>query len=102
MPLDGYILNILMQAATYAVAVLGMTVVLGYAGRSILRRRRSSVSAPTRGARHVGLPFNFWHCLVGRLAIAPLAGGARPVPLRLGGHYLAMVTISFQQIVRSC
>ena len=46
MPFDGYILNILMQATTYAIAVFGLTVVLGYAGRSIWRRRRSSASAP--------------------------------------------------------
>jgi len=31
--LSPYVLNIFMQAATYAIAVLGMTVVLGYTGQ---------------------------------------------------------------------
>ena len=34
LPLSPYVLNMLMQTCTYAVAVLGMTVVLGYAGRA--------------------------------------------------------------------
>src|SRR5690606_13391957 len=33
LPLSPYVLNMLMQTCTYAVAVLGMTVVLGYAGQ---------------------------------------------------------------------
>ena len=33
-PVSPYVLNILMQAATYAIAVLGMTVVLGYTGHT--------------------------------------------------------------------
>src|ERR1700686_1964893 len=32
-PLSGYSLNLLMQAATYAIAVLGLTIVLGYTGQ---------------------------------------------------------------------
>ena len=32
-PINGYLLNLFMQAATYALAVLGLTVVLGYAGQ---------------------------------------------------------------------
>jgi branched-chain amino acid transport system permease protein len=32
-PLSAYALNLLMQATTYAIAVLGLTIVLGYAGQ---------------------------------------------------------------------
>ena len=32
-PMTAYYLNLLMQASTYAVAVLGLTVVLGYTGQ---------------------------------------------------------------------
>src|SRR3974377_993665 len=32
-PLTGYELNLLMQAATYAVAVFGLVIVLGYTGQ---------------------------------------------------------------------
>ena len=42
----------------------------------------------------------FWLCLLGGMALAAAAGAGLGVStLRLGGHYLAMVTISFQQIL---
>ena len=33
LPMTAYYLNLLMQASTYAVAVLGLTIVLGYTGQ---------------------------------------------------------------------
>src|SRR5260370_1974384 len=43
---------------------------------------------------------SYWLCLAGGCVIALLAGAVLGMStLRLGGHYLAMVTISFQQIV---
>ena len=33
LPMTAYYLNLLMQAATYAVAVVGLTIVLGYTGQ---------------------------------------------------------------------
>ena len=33
LPLTAYYLNLLMQASTYAVAVLGLTILLGYTGQ---------------------------------------------------------------------
>ena len=33
LPMTAYYLNLLMQASTYAVAVLGLTIVLGYTGK---------------------------------------------------------------------
>ena len=42
----------------------------------------------------------FWLCLAAGVAIALAAGAVLGLStLRLGGHYLAMVTISFQQIL---
>jgi branched-chain amino acid transport system permease protein len=38
LPLTAYYLNLLMQASTYAVAVLGLTIVLGYTGQIRCRR----------------------------------------------------------------
>ena len=71
------------------------------AARSIWRRPRSSASAPmpsgsapptTRSATGSALSAG---CLMALVAGAVLGMST----LRLGGHYLAMVTISFQQIV---
>jgi branched-chain amino acid transport system permease protein len=38
LPMTAYYLNLLMQASTYAVAVLGLTIVLGYTGKINLRQ----------------------------------------------------------------
>src|SRR5215212_8958872 len=100
-PLNGYLLNILMQAATYAVAVFGLTVVLGLCGQiNLAQAAFFGIGAYAVGLGTVDFHINFWICLVAGLAAALCLGaflGAST--LRLGGHYLAMVTISFQQIV---
>jgi len=101
-PFSGYTLNILMQATTYAIAVFGLTVVLGMCGQINLAQAAFfgigayAVALGTTGSW--GL--SFWLCLALGLVAAILLGaflGAST--LRLGGHYLAMVTISFQQIL---
>jgi branched-chain amino acid transport system permease protein len=99
LPLNAYILNMLMQAATYAIAVLGMVVVLGYAGQINL----AQATFFGLGAYAVGLGtaggMNFWLALVLGIGAAAAAGCVLGMTtLRLGGHYLAMITISFQQI----
>ena len=48
MQFDGYVLNVLMQATTFSIAVFGLSVVLACAARSTWRRPRSSASAPMR------------------------------------------------------
>ena len=100
-PGQGYLLNILMQAVTYAVAVLGLVVVLGYCGQISLAQAAFfglgayGVALGTTGA---GLPF--FVALALGVAAASLFGAVLGLAsLRLGGHYLAMVTISFQQIL---
>jgi branched-chain amino acid transport system permease protein len=98
---DGYVANILMQAVTYAIAVSGLSVVLGLCGQINL----AQAGFFALGAYSVGLgttDYNipFFVCLAGGMAIAFVAGGLLGLStLRLGGHYLAMVTISFQQIL---
>jgi branched-chain amino acid transport system permease protein len=98
---DAYVINILMQASTYAIAVFGLSVVLGLCGQINLAQAGFfgiGAYAVALGTTDAGL--NFWVCLVAGMAIAFAAGGAMGLTtLRLGGHYLAMVTISFQQIV---
>ena len=100
-PFDGYILNILMQAATYAVAVFGLTVVLGLCGQiNLAQAAFFGIGAYAVGLGTVGLPCQFWLCLAAGLRDRALPGALLGLStLRLGGHYLAMVTISFQQIV---
>jgi branched-chain amino acid transport system permease protein len=98
---DGYVHNILMQATTFAIAVFGLSVVLGLCGQINL----AQAAFFGFGAYAVGLGtsdyhLSYWLCLAGGCVVALLAGAFLGMStLRLGGHYLAMVTISFQQIV---
>jgi branched-chain amino acid transport system permease protein len=100
-PFPAYTLNLLMQASTYAIAVLGLTVVLGYSGQINLAQAAFfgiGAYGVALGTTTFGLPF--WVALAAGMAVAAVAGAALGLmSLRLGGHYLAMVTISFQTIL---
>jgi branched-chain amino acid transport system permease protein len=100
-PLSAYSLNLLMQAATYAIAVLGLTIVLGYAGQINLAQAAFfglGAYSVALGTAAFGLPF--WLALAIGVLVAAGAGTVLGLTtLRLGGHYLAMVTISFQTIL---
>ncbi|MBV8793613.1 MAG: branched-chain amino acid ABC transporter permease, partial [Hyphomicrobiales bacterium] len=98
---DGYVSNILMQAATYAIAVFGLSIVLGLCGQINLGQAAFfALGAYSVALGTVDYNAPFWLCLVGGMALALAAGaGLGLTTLRLGGHYLAMVTISFQQIL---
>jgi branched-chain amino acid transport system permease protein len=100
-PMNGYLLNLFMQAATYAMAVLGLTVVLGYAGQiSIAQAAFFGLGAygVAIGTTMLHLPFVL-ALLLGMAVAAVLGAVLGASTLKLGGHYLAMVTISFQQIL---
>ena len=91
-----------MQATTFAIAVFGLSVVLGLCGQINL----AQAAFFGFGAYAVGLGTSDYHAELLALpcwrhaCIALLAGALLGMStLRLGGHYLAMVTISFQQIV---
>ena len=98
---DGYVLNILLQATTFSIAVFGLSVVLGLCGQiNLAQAAFFGLGAYAVGLGTTDLHLSFWLCLVGGSVIALLAGAFLGMStLRLGGHYLAMVTISFQQIV---
>ena len=98
--LSPYVLNIFMQAVTYSIAVLGMTVVLGYTGQiNLAQATFFGLGAYAVGLGTTVIGLNFWITLLLGVAGATVAGFVLGLTtLRLGGHYLAMITISFQQI----
>jgi branched-chain amino acid transport system permease protein len=100
-PLSAYSLNLLMQASTYAIAVLGLVIVLGYAGQlSLAKAAFFGLGAYSVALGTTTLALPFWVALAIGMVLAALAGAVLGLTtLRLGGHYLAMVTISFQTIV---
>jgi branched-chain amino acid transport system permease protein len=95
-----YVVQMFMQATTYAIAVLGMVVVLGYTGQiNLAQAAFFGFGAYGVALGTVGGGLNFWVSLAlgaGAATVAGLALGLTTI--RLGGHYLAMITISFQQI----
>jgi branched-chain amino acid transport system permease protein len=101
MRFDGYVLNILMQATTFSIAVFGLSVVLGLCGQiNLAQAAFFGFGAYAVGIGTTDLHMSYWLCLVAGALIALAAGALLGMStLRLGGHYLAMVTISFQQIV---
>jgi branched-chain amino acid transport system permease protein len=98
---DGYIHNILMQAVTFAIAVFGLSVVLGLCGQiNLAQAAFFGLGAYAVGIGTSDYHLSYWLCLAAGCIVALLAGALLGMStLRLGGHYLAMVTISFQQIV---
>ncbi len=100
-PFDDYILHILVETATYAIAVFGLTVVLGLCGQiNLAQAAFFGLGAYAVGLGTSDLHASFWLALVAGACIALVMGAFLGMStLRLGGHYLAMVTISFQQIL---
>jgi len=95
-----FVLSMFMQATTYAIAVLGMVVVLGYTGQiNLAQAAFFGFGAYGVALGTVSYGLSFWVSLAVGIGIAGVAGGILGLTtLRLGGHYLAMITISFQQI----
>jgi branched-chain amino acid transport system permease protein len=79
----------------------GLTIVLGYTGQINLAQAAFfglGAYSVALGTANFGLPF--WPALLAGVVIASAAGAVLGLTsLRLGGHYLAMVTISFQQVL---
>lgn len=101
MRFDGYVLNILMQATTFSIAVFGLSVVLGLCGQiNLAQAAFFGFGAYAVALGTTALQLDYWLCLIAGCVLALVAGALLGLStLRLGGHYLAMVTISFQQIV---
>lgn len=99
--LNDYWITNLILAATYAIATLGLTVVLGYTGQiSLAQGAFYGIGAYTVGVLTTRTTLNFWVALIAAMALTGVLGLLLGlVTLRISGHYLAMVTISFQVIV---
>jgi branched-chain amino acid transport system permease protein len=101
LPMDDYTIHILVQTASFSIAVFGLTVVLGLCGQiNLAQAAFFGFGAYAVGLGTADLHLNFWVALAMGAGVALVMGAFLGMTtLRLGGHYLAMVTISFQQIV---
>jgi branched-chain amino acid transport system permease protein len=100
-PMQDYTVHILVQTATFAIAVFGLSVVLGLCGQiNLAQAAFFGFGAYAVGLGTADLHLNFWVAFAIGAGVALVMGAFLGMTtLRLGGHYLAMVTISFQQIV---
>jgi branched-chain amino acid transport system permease protein len=100
-PDDSYYLNIIMQAVTYAIGVAGIVVVLGYCGQiSLTQAGFLGMGAYVLALLTVRFGVPFFAATLAAMVFCGVFGLLLGfASLRLGGHYLAMVTISFQVIL---
>ena len=101
LPMSDYTMHILVQTASYSIAVFGLSIVLGLCGQiNLAQAAFFGFGAYAVGLGTADLHLNFWVALAMGAGIALVMGAFLGMTtLRLGGHYRAMVTISFQQIV---
>lgn len=92
-----YVLNLFDLAGIYAIAVMGLGILLGFTGQMSLGQAAFfGIGAYTSGwlTTHLGWPV--WPAMALAVALSALVGLAVGYPcLRLSGHYLALATIGF-------
>ena len=95
-----YSTNLVVLWSGMAIGTLGMVVVLGYAGQiSLAQAAFYGIGAYAVGLGTTQWGINWWVALAIGLVAAAVAGAVLgTATLKLGGHYLAMVTICFQII----
>lgn len=97
-----YIMFLLNMAIIFVILALGLNVVFGMTGMlNLASLAFSGIGAYTSGilAVKLGLPFPL--ALIGAVVVAMLFGLMVGLPtIRIGGHYLAFMTIAFGEIMR--
>ncbi|MBV8150716.1 MAG: branched-chain amino acid ABC transporter permease [Candidatus Eremiobacteraeota bacterium] len=97
-----YILQVTDSAMIYAIAVVGLGILLGFAGQMSLGQAAFfGIGAYASALISIDLGAPFWLALPCGVAISALVGLVVGYPcLRLSGHYLALATIGFGIIVQ--
>ncbi|MEA2720324.1 MAG: branched-chain amino acid transport system permease protein [Candidatus Eremiobacteraeota bacterium] len=92
-----YVLTLLDLAGIYAIAVMGLGILLGFTGQmSLAQAAFLGIGAYTSAwfTTHLGWPV--WPAMAAAIVMSALVGLAVGYPcLRLSGHYLALATIGF-------
>jgi branched-chain amino acid transport system permease protein len=99
---SNYWLNLINLSISFAVACLGLNIVLGYAGQlSLAQAAFWGVGAYTSAILTTQLGIPVWTGMIAAFFIAAFFGVLIGIPtLKLSGHYLAMATIGFGIILQ--
>jgi branched-chain amino acid transport system permease protein len=94
---NDYILNLCVVAGVYAIAVMGLGILLGYAGQmSLCQAAFFGIGAYVSGWLTTVAGWTFWESVPAAMLICACVGWCVGYPcLRLSGHYLALATIGF-------
>ena len=92
-----YVLNLCDLAGIYAIAVMGLGILLGFTGQMSLGQAAFfGIGAYTSGWLTTQLGWPVWPAMLCAVLLSALVGLAVGYPcLRLSGHYLALATIGF-------
>ena len=99
---SNYWLNLLNLAISFAIACLGLNIVLGYTGQLSLGQAAFwGVGAYTSALLTTKLGVPVWGGMLAAFVVTALFGVLLGIPtLKLSGHYLAMTTIGFGIILQ--
>jgi len=92
-----YLLSLVDTAGIYAIVVMGLGILLGFAGQlSLAQAAFLGIGAYTSGWLTTNLGWPAWPSMGVAMALSALVGFVVGYPcLRLSGHYLALATIGF-------
>ncbi len=92
-----YLLSLFDTAGIYAIVVMGLGILLGFAGQlSLAQAAFLGIGAYTSGWLTTHLGWSAWPSMGAAMALSAMVGLAVGYPcLRLSGHYLALATIGF-------
>ena len=101
--MENFIFVILIYTGIYAIAALGLNLIVGYTGLlSLCQAGFIAVGAYTTAVLMTKHNMGFWETMLIAGAIAALCGMLIGIPtLRLRGDYLAIATLGFGEIVQN-
>lgn len=99
---SNYWMNLLNLAISFAIACLGLNIVLGYTGQlSLAQAAFWGVGAYTSALLTTRLGLPVWPSMIAAFFVTAVFGVLLGIPtLKLSGHYLAMATIGFGIILQ--
>ena len=103
LPVDSYIMNILVRVGIYSIMALGLNILVGYTGLvSLGQAGFVAIGAYATAILTKNYHWNFFVSLLVGAVLAAFIGLVIGLPsLRLTGTYLSIITLGFGEIIRT-